>query len=160
MKSHIINIRAETLPWQMKLLGVLLVLGAPAVIMTYWWLAIILAAAGVAILSWHSGTEIDHKNRTFREYNSCWFVRMGDREKFSGVEKIFINKAKVSQAMYTPHTANSSTMHYFIFDAYLKFDDGRKIYLASRKNKARLIKLLNPVVATLGAELSDNTVLE
>lgn len=157
MRENKINIRAESLPWQVKLIGVLVLIGAPTLIPNYWWLSITLAVAGLALLTGHSGTEIDFANKTFREYNSFLFIRRGVTKNYNEVEKIFINKAKVSQKIYTAHTSSSSTFQSILFNAYLKFDDGRKLFLTSRKNKAKLIKLLNPVVTALAVDLTDNT---
>lgn len=158
MKESIIDIKAESLPLQAKLIGALFLIGALTVITNYWWLSIILALIGLTILTAYSGTEINFISKTFREYNSYLFIRRGVTEKYHGIERVFINKAKVSQKMYTAHTGSSSTFQSIIFNAYLKFDDGRKIFLTSRKDKVRLIKLLNPVIAVLGVDLTDNTV--
>ena len=158
MRDNIIDIKAESLPWQVKLMGALFLIGASALIATYWWLSILLAAAGFAVLSWYSGTEIDPAGRTFREYNSCFFIRKGVMERYHEVEKVFINEAKMSQKMYTAHTGSSSMLRYVVFNAYMKLDDGRKIFLTSRKDKQKLLKLLKPVVALLATDLTDNTV--
>lgn len=125
---------------------------------SYWWLSISLAVMGLVLLSWYSGTEIDSGAKTFREYNSCLFIRVGARERYNEVEKVFINTSKVSQTMYTAHTSHSSAFRYVLFNAYIKFDDGRKLFLTSRKDKVKLIKLLNPVVTALSVDLADNTV--
>lgn len=153
-----IDIKAESFPWQAKLIGVLLLIGALAVIMNYWWLSVIFAVVGLTLLSGHSGTEIDAASKTFREYNSYLSIRTGVTEKYNKIEKVYINETKVSQKIYTAHTLDSSTFRSVLYNAYLKFDDGKKIFLTSRKDKARLINLLSPVVASLGVDLSDNTV--
>lgn len=158
MKESIIDIKAESLPWHVKFIGALFLIGAITVIVNYWWLSIILALIGLTLLTGYSGTEINYTNKTFREYHSYLFIRRGVTEKYHGIERVFINKANVSQKMYTAHTGSSSTFENILFNAYLKFDDGRKIFLTSRKDKVRLIKLLNPVIAVLGVDLTDNTV--
>jgi hypothetical protein len=60
--------------------------------------------------------------------------------------------------MYSAHTLNSSTLRSVIYNAHLKFDDGKKIFLTSSKNKSRLLTNLNPVASALGIDLVDNTV--
>jgi hypothetical protein len=159
MRANVIDIKAESLPWQSKLLGVMFLFGALIALTdyNYWWLSISFAVMGLVLLSWHSGTEIDPVRRTFREYSSCLFIRAGATEKYNGVERVFITPSKISQTMYTAHTSHSSTFRYIIFNAYLKFDDGRKIFLTSRKDKLKLIKLLNRVVTALSVDLTDNT---
>jgi hypothetical protein len=158
MGQEKIDIKAESVPWQVKLIGVLLLVGALTLVMNYWWLSLIFSVAGLTLLSGYSGTEIDSVSKTFREYNSYLLIRRGVTEKYHKIEKVYINQTKVSQTMYTAHTSNSSSFQSVLYNAYLKFDDGRTLFLTSRKNKAKLIKFLNPVVASLGVELSDNTV--
>jgi hypothetical protein len=157
MREKIINIKAESFPWQAKFVGVLLLIGALNLITNYWWLSIILAVVGLTLLTGHSGTQIDFANKTFREYNSYLFIRRGVSKKYNQVESVFINKAKVSQQMYTAHTSSSSTFHSVVFNAYLEFDDGIKLFLTSRKDKAKLINFLNPLVSALSVDLLDNT---
>lgn len=159
MKDKIINITAESLPWQAKLIGALFLFGAIAIISTAWWLSLIFALIGLTVLTAYSGTEINFANNTYREYNSTLFIRKGASKKFCSIEKVFINKAKVSQRMYTAHTSKSSTFHHIIFNAYLKFDDGTKIFLTSRKNKDQLMKIMEPITTILAMDLADDTVL-
>ena len=59
MKENIIDVKAETLPWQVKLIGVLFLVAALTVIANYWWLSIVLAVVGSTLLTTHSGTEIN-----------------------------------------------------------------------------------------------------
>lgn len=160
MNQKPINIKAESLPWHSKLFGVMFLFGAVVVLTnpTYWWLSIPFALMALVLLSWHSGTEIDPETRTFREYNSCLFIRTGTKEKYNEVERVFINASRVTQRMYTAHTSHSSSFRSTVYNAYLKFDDGRKIFLTRRKDKAKLIAFLTPAVAALSSELTDNTV--
>jgi hypothetical protein len=158
MRKDIIDIKAESLPWYVKLLGGMFLFAAFFLATDYWWLAIGLAVVGLALLTWYNGTEIDTEKGRFREYNSCLFIRRGTAEKYNNVEKVFINKANISQTMYTAHTSSSSTFENIVFNAYLKFDDGRKIFLTSRKDKIKLIELLDPLVTLLAVDLIDNTI--
>ncbi|MDZ4716449.1 MAG: hypothetical protein SH819_13380 [Cytophagales bacterium] len=157
MKETKIDMKAESLPWQAKFLGVLFVLAAVAVMISYWWLSILLIVAGVTLLTGYSGTEIDVVSKTFREYHSYLFIRSGATEKYNTIDRIFINYSKVTEKMYTAHTLNSSTFRSILYNAYLKFDDGKKIFLTSRKNKAKLIRILEPVAVVLETQLVDTT---
>lgn len=156
MKSKI-DIKAESFPWQAKLLGALFLFAGFTLFLTYWWLAIILALVGLVLLTGYSGTEIEPDSKTFREYTSYLTFRTGSMEKYQGIEKFFINDAKVSQTMHTAHTTNSATFHSRIYNAYAKFDNGNKIFLTSRKDKTKLLRLLRPIAADLKVELVDNT---
>ena len=157
MSKNIINIKAESFPWQIKLIGILFLIVAISVLANFWWLSLILAVLSLLILTGHSGTEINVSDKTFREYNSYLSIRRGDRLKYDEIERIFINSAKVSQKMYTAHTLNSSTFHSVVYNAYLKLD-GRKIFLTGRKDKAQLIRILKPVASALRTEITDNTI--
>jgi len=157
MENKIIDIKAESLPWQAKLMGIVFIVLALAVMVSHWWLSPLLAVVGVVLLLAYSGTTIDPVNKTFREYNSYLFFRTGSTEQYHAVEKLFINQAKVSQTMYTASTASSATFQHVQFNAYIKFDDGRKIFLAARKNKSELVTLLNKANALLAVEVVDYT---
>lgn len=156
MKGNLIDIKSESFSWQVKLIGIVLLVAALAMINSYWWLSIIFAVAGLTLLTRYSGTEIDAVSKTFREYDSYFFVRTGTTEKYDRIERIFIN-----DEMVTTHTSHPSRLYFFryaVYNAYLKFADGRKIFLTSRKDKVKLIKLLDPVVTALSVDLIDNTV--
>jgi hypothetical protein len=157
MKKTTIDIKAESFPWHIKLMGALLLIGALALITSYWWVSILLTLAGLTALTGHSGTEINLANKTFREYNSFLLVRTGSKEKYDQIESVFINEKEVST-----HTSHPSRLYFFrvtVYNAYLKFMDGRKIFLTSRSDKAKLLKLLHPVVTALSVELADNTAM-
>ncbi|HMP99174.1 MAG TPA: hypothetical protein PKC24_05285 [Cyclobacteriaceae bacterium] len=156
--KELINIKAESFPWHVKFLGVLFLLGAILIIPDNWWLTALLMILALLFLTIHSGTEVNVRNKTLREYNSYLFIRVGETESYNEIERIFINSSKVSEKIYTPRTLNSSTFHSVIYKAYLKLDDDRKIFLTSKKNKEKLIQFLNPVATTLRTELVDLTV--
>jgi hypothetical protein len=156
--KHSIDIKAESLPWHFKFLGILMILLAIAAIFSsVWWLSIILVFVGLIILTIQSGTEIDHSTKTYREYNSILFFRHGEQERYDAVEKIFINASKVEQRVHPAHTNDSSTFYYTEYNAYLKLSDGKKIFLMSKKNKAAMMNKLKPVAELLETELVDYT---
>jgi hypothetical protein len=157
MKEKVLDIKAESFPWQAKLIGALLLMIAIGTLTNYWWLSTILFIGAVFLFTGHSGTEIDGINKTFREYNSYLFVKFGETKKYNGIEKIFINGSKESQTMYTAHTTSSTTFTHLVYDAYLKFDNGEKIFLTGRKDKNKLIRVLEPVVKRLTVQVVDNT---
>ena len=156
--SAIIDIKAESNPWQLKLLGAVFLFVAIAVMMNQWWLSIILIVAGIILLFGYSGTEIDPLAKTLREYNSYFFMRRGVSEPYNQIERIYVNRSRGSEKMYTAHTLSSSTFRFEIYKAYMKLDDGTKIFLTSRKEKGKLMKLLNASFASQGVEIIDNTV--
>ncbi|MCC5930553.1 MAG: hypothetical protein JJU28_15000 [Cyclobacteriaceae bacterium] len=158
MDKAIADFKTDTAPWQVKLVGVFLLIVALAVFTSYWWISIILLLTGVLLLTWHSGVEIDLINRTFREYNSYFLYKTGIAEKFDAIEKVYINQSTVSQTMYTAHTSSSSTFRNIVFNAWLKFNDTHKIFLGNHRNKEKLIKSLNSLLMRELIELDDYTI--
>ncbi len=154
--THTIDIKAESLPWQFKLIGILLIVFALATAMSsVLWVSIILIVVGVIILTINSGTEIDPGTKKYREYNSILFYRYGEEERYEDVEKIFINASKVTKEMQTAHTTHGSIFSSIEYNAYLKLSDGKKIFLMSKKNKKAMIDKLKPVAEQLRSELVD-----
>lgn len=157
MQNLKIDVKAESFPWQGKLLGILFIACAAAAAASYWWLSILLLFIGLLLLTGHSGTEFRPSDKTYREYNSYLFVRSGKIHRYGKVEKIFINASQESQRMYTAHTSESRTFTRRQYNAYLKFDNGTKIFLTSRKNKAALLKELDRVARSLDTGVIDQT---
>jgi len=156
--SVLIDIKAESNPWQLKFLGGLLLVVAIPVMLNHWWVSSILIIAGLLLIFWYSGTEINPLAKTLREYNSYLVIRSGDSKPYNQIEYIYINRSTGSEKMYTAHTLSSSTFRFEMYKAYLKLDDGTKIFLASHKNKTKLNTLLNEAFASQGIDVIDNTV--
>jgi hypothetical protein len=156
--NHIINIKAESFPWQFKFIGALAFIAAVGFVSTWWWLSLIFLLVGAVIFTTHSGTSLDAEKKMYREYNAFLFMKMGEWKKYDNVEKIFINASKESQQVHPAHTNDSATFTYTSYDAYLKFSTGQKIYLASKKDKVALMKMLKGVAEVLETELVDYSI--
>ncbi len=63
--------------------------------------------------------------------------KSGKPKKYTSLEKIFINKVKTSQNMYS-QTNKGLTVRGVEFHAYLKYDEGEKIFLDSDQDEKRL----------------------
>lgn len=157
MQENTINVKAESFPWQARAVGIVFFIGGIAMLPTLWLLGAILLLCALVLLTGHSGTIFNRSGRTFLEYDSYLFIRNGKPERYNAVEKIYINAGKEGQTMYTAHTTHGSTFVHTVYNAYLKFDDGRKMYLTSGRNKSALIKRLEPVAAFLETWIQDNT---
>lgn len=155
MSNSKVDIKAESFPWQAKLLGILFIIGSMAAATNIWWLSLILFLSALFLLTGHSGTTIDPVARTYREYNSYYFVKSGKTIPYEQVEKIFINASRESQTMHPYHMMNSSTVSYMVYNAYLKFNNGKKIFLTGKKDKKALISQLKTVSELLKTELVD-----
>lgn len=153
------DIRFEKLfPFQFQVVGyALLMAGVILVPSGNLIIGLALCVAGFFITTAYSGTEIDPHHKTIREYNAYFFIKTGKATPYNGIEKLFINSNKVSQKLYTAHTLNSTTFRGMEFNAYLKLESGEKILLLRMKDKAKLLKKLDPISAVLNTPLSDLT---
>lgn len=160
MKGAKIDIKSGSLfPWQFQFLGAIVFVIGLALIFERTLLSILLLFASVFILSAYSGTEINKQENVYREYMSFFLIKSGKQVKFGGIDKIFINSSKITQRFHSAHTTQSSIFTSEEFNAYLKFDDGTKIHLVSKRNKKRLNKMLEKTSAFLHVPVVDNTVV-
>jgi len=156
--NSIIDIKAESFPWHFKFVGVVLLVLAVVMLNVLWYVSPIFLLIGTIMLSTCSGTVFNAEMKMYREYHAILFVKAGEWKKYDYIEKIFINASKESQQVHPAHTNDSTTFYYTSYDAYLKFSNGQKIYLMSKKDKAALVKKLKPVAEVLKTELVDYTV--
>lgn len=147
-------------PWPFQLIAVLVFIAAVSLVMEKPALSILFMIAGVFIISGYEGTEIDIAAKSYKEYKSFFLVKTGNSVKYSAIEKIFVNTSKTRQQLYTVHTNKSSIYENIEFNGFLKFDNGEKIQLLTRRKKKELIKALEKISALLQVPLEDNTGVE
>lgn len=119
--------------------------------------AICLMTVCVFMLSAYSGTEINKADRVYREYMAFFFIKKGKHVKYDSIERIFINRTTTSQRVHTAHTNHSSQFKNVEFNAFIKFDDGTKIHLLTKRNKQKLLVALEKISATLQVPVVDTT---
>lgn len=157
-QKQIVDIKSGSLfPFPFLVLGAVVFLAGLAVLVSYPILSLFLLVTAAAILTAHEGTEIDPSSQTYREYQSFLFMKKGKPKKYGGIEKIFVNSGKVSQKIYTAHTSQSTTFSNIEYNAYLKFNDGVKVFLLARKSKTKLLDKLNNAARVLNVSVVDNT---
>ena len=158
MNKDTLNIKYITRsPWHIQLFAIVLVIGSIALFATNFVMAVILLFVGMLILSSYSGVQINRMKKTYRAYNSFLFIKMGGLNNYEVVEKIYINQNQVSQKIYTAHTTSSQIFNNIKYDGYVKFDDGTKVHLMSKKDKSVLMNRLKEYADFLEVELQDNT---
>lgn len=135
---------------------VFMMVGILSVIYKLLWSPILLLV-GAFILTGFRGVDFNGREKVYREYNSFLFLKFGKWVKYDQAEKIYINSGSTSQKIYTQVT-DGITVKSKEFNAYLKFDNGSKIYLASKKDKNRLIKRLKKLTDFFTLEIQDNTI--
>lgn len=157
-QKQIVDIKSGSLfPFPFLVLGAIVFLAGVLVFVSSPLLSLFLLVTAAFILTAHEGTEVDPSARTYREYQSFLFIKKGKLKKYDGIEKIFVNSGRVSQKVYTAHTLQSSTFSSTEYNAYLKFNDGVKVFLLSKKNKVKLIAKLKNAGRILNVTVVDNT---
>lgn len=144
-------------PWHFLFLAVVFSAFGLAIIGEHPLLSAFLLAGSVLVLSAHSGTDINIKEHVYREYMSFLFIKTGKWIKYQSMERIFINKTKLSQRAYTAHANQSSTFTHYEFNAYLKFEDGTKVHLLSNKSKEKMLQRVDTLAEFLRLPVVDTT---
>lgn len=152
----IINIKAESFPWQVKLIGIIMVLIALGSVFAYWWM-IVIGILGMMALTGYSGTLIDPTGKTYKEYTSYLFIKTGATVSFNFIEKVYVNDTLVSQKLYGGRTLNSMTRRSVEYNVYMKTDSGDKIFLTGGEDKAAMMQLAQSLAVSLEAPFGDNT---
>lgn len=156
--SDKINIRYGSLfPWPFQLIAVIVLIVGLSLVISRPVPAVGLILFSVLILSGSEGTEIDKAEKTYRDYKSFFFLKSGSKERYTGIEKIFINTSKSKQTVHTAHTNKSSIFENIEFNGFLKFDDGTKIQLLQKRKKEDLLRALNRIASFLNVPVEDNT---
>jgi hypothetical protein len=143
-------------PWQFTFLGVLfLIFGLTLQYGIVFNSAIIFIT--FIIFTGHYGLEIDFTKKTFKNYSSFLGLKFGKRKTFDAVEKIFINSRNIRESLHS-RANNPGNFRYIEYKSFLKFSNGRKISLISRKNKEKLLKQMRNIAKDLKAEIVDFSV--
>ena len=158
MKKEEINVGYGSLfPWPFLLIAIIILIVALPLAIEKPFVATLLIAVSGFILTASEGTVINKESRTYVEYKSFFFIKSGKRKSYSEVEKIFINTSNTTQRLYTAHTTHSSIFSNCEFNAFLKFDNGVKVKLKSKRNKADLMKVLQPISLFLTTSIENNS---
>ncbi len=145
------------LPWTFRLLASCAFILGLSVLPVNLWIGIPLSVLSFFALVAYEGTEINSTNKTYREYTSFLFFKAGKFQPYTDINKIFINRSKESQKMYTAHTLHSSTFEDVVYNAWLKFSNGEKIHLLKSKSKDRLMRVLKPLSEAIQVEITDHS---
>lgn len=147
-------------PFHFVFMGAVVFIVGLVLIMQRTGVSVILMGIGATILTGTSGIEIDKERLVYREYMGFFFMKTGRWIRFEGIEKIFINSTRVTRTMYGPMSNHSASFTNRQYNAFLKFDDGKKIHLSSKGNKTRLINRVSPVADALEVPIDDQTVVQ
>src|SRR5688572_8876294 len=142
-----------------RLIAIVFFLVGLSLILEKTFLSIGLMLVGGFILSASEGTEFNKAEKSYMDYKSFFFMKSGDKKKYSGIEKIFVSTSKMQQKLYMVHTNHSSIYDTLEFNGFLKFSNGEKVQLLRKRKKSDLIKELKRIAAFLNVPVEDNTVV-
>lgn len=93
--------------------------------------------------------------------------KIGSMRAFYKVEKIFVNKVRQTQKLYTHYNYSNYSVPYIgmlyieenIYKSFLKFTNGEKLLFMAHPKHDKLMKKLNTYAAMMNVPLQDNTAL-
>ena len=145
------------LPWQFRLLGLLMVVFVPVLATDSIILIIVLELIGLAMIFSFEGTQIDTEGSRYREYTSVLFLKSGAFKAYAQVNRIFIVTSKVKETMHSARANNTSSFEKRMYDAYIVFSPENKVHLVSDTNKERMLKKITPLSEALQVFIVDHT---
>lgn len=157
MDSHQINLKAGKLfPFQFQLLAFIFLLLGVALLLVHVIPAIILLFLGGMMVTGFSGCQFDLQNKKYRNYQSFFWLRLGKWQEIKTIEKVYINKIKTSQRIYS--RANmSTTVKGYVFKAFIKFSNGEKMMILESPDKNYVVEAIRPLAASHKLQIDDNS---
>ena len=144
-------------PWHFRLFGILLLLGGLAASTVNLILSLVMGVVGFTLISLRAGIFFDLENKSYQPFHSILGLKFGKKLLLKEIEKIYLNQNQERRKMYSAHTATGHTSENTIYDGYLKFIDGEKVYLKSSKKKNAINLELKSLAQYLHVSFIDNT---
>ena len=120
---------------------------------------VLLILAGVVIITTNYVTEIDLKEKTYRDYLSLLGLTLNvESKKFNKIDRILITKGSYSQTINT--RAQSRQLDWSDYTGTLILDNDNTLDLLTRNNKKELIKGLKEFTDFLKVGVEDRTTNE
>ena len=154
-------IRKDLAPLWIKIVGVLIVLATVYKIVTNTFFdvnpLVYLIMNTIAIASWTAKEVviIDVKNGEIGEGIKILGFGRFDWVKFSGIEKIFINRTNSAETFR--HLMNTIDVHHVNYKAFLKTNEGEKICVGISGDKDELIQRLKRYNVELKTTIFDSS---
>jgi hypothetical protein len=152
--SKIIFRSGNLFPFQFLYFAVLLSIFSLLLLISYPYFSPLPLIPALIIFTGSYGLEIMPKNKKYRVYNSFLFVRKGKWKAYTAMERIIITTSSEVQKVYTRVT-EGSTIRKKYFNAFIKFKDGDKVFLQSKKLKKSLLKDVHKLNEQLELEITD-----
>lgn len=100
--------------------------------------------------------EIDTESRSYANLIQILSYSSGKRIAFGAVEKIFINECRVAQTIHRYSTGAPATFRNVEYRAFLKLENGDKIFLLRKREADKLKKHLEDLANSLQTEIVEN----
>lgn len=113
-----------------------------------------LLLAAVLILTAYRGISFDGVARSYRVYHSFLGFKSGKKTDYQHMDYIYIHPTRTRQQVNTMVTTGI-TVRNTEYDAYLKVDGSRRIYLMTHKKKDVLLNKLQPLAELFDLEIVD-----
>ncbi len=141
----------QYLGYLLAILGIVLSFAGPV------WGGLLLLFVAGAIISLFISTqykiEIDIKNKTSRDY--LWFMgyKIGKKQSYDDIEKVYMTSARVTQTL----NQRSITQHLdrTEYSGFLRFSDDNKVHLGSSVNENKMRRRLQKLATSLNVDFSD-----
>jgi len=156
--NKVVIIKKDIAPVWVKVVGVLIVAATiyKIVSLTFFDVGLqvyfILNLIAAAIWTGKEIVVVDMNKQEIGEGFRVLGITYLDKEKFSGLEKIFINRVNTSQTF--THLAGSTAIHDELYKAFLKTAEGEKICIGEDRDKDKLIARLNTYNTVLKTVIS------
>jgi hypothetical protein len=157
-------VRKDVSPLSLKIVSILIFTATAYKVITLTFfdinpfIYIVLNAIAVGIWTAKEIIIIDFGKRLIGEGIRVFGMTYVTNNKFSGFEKVFINKIKLTET-FRPLT-RTIDIHHEAYKAFLKTHEGHKFCIGDSTDKDDLIKKLKKYNEKLNTEIFDNTFYE
>ncbi len=111
---------------------------------------------GALFVTGTRGLEVNEIAKKYRAFNAFFFIKFGEWKSYDQFDHIFINSSKTSQKVNTMVTTGITARN-LEYNAYLKFNDGYKLYLSTKRDKAELLNKVSGFAETFSLDVIDHT---
>jgi hypothetical protein len=143
-------------PFQFQYFAILLSIISLLLLISYPFFSPLPLILALTIFTGSYGLEFLTEEKRYRTFNSILFIKKGQWKPYSGIEKIYLTTSSRSQKIYTRVT-EGPTIRKKYYNAFMKFTDGNKEFLQSKKTKSTLIHNLEKLSEKLELEITDHT---
>jgi hypothetical protein len=143
-------------PFQFQYIAIVLSIFSLLLLIVYPFFSPLPLIPALIIFTGSYGLEIMPEEKQYRAFNSILSIKRGQWKSYSAIEMIYLTTSSRSQKVYTRVT-EGPTIRKKYYNAYVKFADGNKEFLQSKKTKSVLIKNLEKLSDQVGLEITDHT---